>query len=114
MRNFSIFNDLLILEILTLDQQAEKRLELLVDRFSVFSRQGVLKLGDRWFFILGGVAHTHPVANFLQQEIEKEGFLVNVFSVKCFQYRFVPLHQLFDFEERKWLKGYHLNKKPFD
>lgn len=100
-RAYGLQNDVLGIEIPT-KSVSEEALQELIDKIRVFSSSALLKLYDRWFYIFQGINHNHPVAKLLQSIFRQKGVPVNIFTICSKHFRFVPFHELFDFETDKW------------
>ncbi|MBD3190745.1 MAG: hypothetical protein GF308_08875 [Candidatus Heimdallarchaeota archaeon] len=100
-RAYGLQNDILGIEI-PLAAISEKSLQEVIDKVRVFSSSALLKLYDRWFYIFQGINHKHPVAQLLQAIFNQEGLPINMFTIRSKNFRFVPLHELFDFDSNRW------------
>lgn len=94
--------DVLIFEIPISNGITDKEFSAIIEKLQVFSLLGQNTLYDRHIFNLPGVAHTHPIKNVIQDFLEKEGLSPTFYTIKFYKSNFVPLHDLYDFEEQKW------------
>jgi len=94
--------DVLIFEIPISNGISDKELSTIIKKLQVFSLMGQNTLYDRHIFNLPGVAHTHPIKKVIQDFLEKEGLMPTFYTIKFYKTNFVPLHDLYDFEDQKW------------
>jgi len=94
--------DVLIFEIPTSNGISDKEFSTIIKKLQVFSLLGQNTLYDRHIFNLPGVAHTHPIKKVIQDFFEKEGLMPTFYTIKFYKTNFVPLHNLYDFEDQKW------------
>ncbi|NHJ49388.1 MAG: hypothetical protein FK733_16480 [Asgard group archaeon] len=74
----------------------------LIDRLRVFGFLGQFQLHDRTIINLPGISHNHPVKDIIKDVLEEEGIEANFYTINLLKSQFVPLHDLFDFDEQKW------------
>ena len=94
--------DVLIFEIPTTNGISDKEFSAIIKKLQVFSLLGQNTLYDRHIFNLPGVAHTHPIKKVIQNFLENEGLTPTFYTIKFHKSNFVPLHDLYDFEDQKW------------
>ena len=94
--------DVLIFEIPTSNGISDKEFSKIIKKLQVFSLLGQNSLYDRHIFNLPGVAHTHPIKKVIQDFFEKEGLIPTFYTIKLYKTNFVPLYDLYDFENQKW------------
>ncbi len=94
--------DVLIFEIPTSNGFSDVEFKEIIRKLSVFSLLGQNTLYDRHIFNIPGVAHTHPIRDVIQEFLDKEGLTSSFFTIKLHKSKFVPLQDLFDYEENKW------------
>jgi hypothetical protein len=51
---------------------------------------------------LPGISHEHPVKNMIYETLKKEGIEPIFYTINLAKSRFVPLHDLFNYDEQKW------------
>jgi len=95
-------NDVLIFEIPTSDNFSSEKLKKVIDKLRVFSFTGQITLYDRNVFQIPGVTHNHPIREIIQEFLESEGFVTTFYTIKLYQSKYVPLQELYDYEEKKW------------
>ena len=81
----------------------DNRINSLLDKLNVFGGSVVHKGYDHIFLLVYSVHYQHPLAELIVDEFKTGGFDCEVFSVKNIVWRFVPLHDLYSFEDQKWL-----------
>ena len=94
--------DVLIFEIPTSNGYSDKDIRLITNKLQIFSQLGQKKLYDRHIFNIPGVAHTHPIKEVIQEYLEEQGLATTFYTVRFHKLNFVPLQDLYDFDERKW------------
>lgn len=94
--------EVLIFEIPTTNELTRDKFDEVIKKLSVFSLLGQNTIYDRHIFNLPGVAHTHPFCKIIQDFLEEEGLTSSFFTIKFYKSNFVPLQNLFDYENRKW------------
>jgi hypothetical protein len=92
----------MIFEIPTSTEISDKEFSKIIEKLQVFSLLGQNTLYDRHIFNLPGVAHTHPIKKVIQDFFEKEGLIPSFYTIKFYKSNFVPLHDLYDYEDQKW------------
>ena len=103
MRNFTLRGaSVLITEIPTSDFTNEDELNEIIDSLRVFSFFAKLKLYGKVILTLPGISHEHPIKSVIQETLENKGLNAVFYSVKLNQSKFVPLHELYDYDEQKW------------
>ncbi|MHA1462607.1 MAG: hypothetical protein ACTSQ0_06025, partial [Candidatus Heimdallarchaeota archaeon] len=68
----------------------------------VFSFMGQINLYDRYVFQIPGISHTHPIREIIEEELNKFGLAPNFYTIRLQKSRFVPLQELYDYEDQKW------------
>ena len=94
--------DVLIFEIPSIDNLSDKQLEKIRKRLHIFSFLGIVILSDRVIFTLPGVSHEHPIKNLIEEILIDEKVEPLFYTIKLSKSKFVPLHELYDFETQKW------------
>ncbi len=94
--------DVLIFEIPSIDNLSDKQLEKIRKRLHIFSFLGIVILSDRIIFTLPGVSHEHPIKNLIEEILIEEKVEPLFYTIKLSKSKFVPLHELYDFETQKW------------
>jgi len=103
MRNFTpTGTNIMVFELLSDTIAKEKELTELLDKLRVFSFMGQMTLYDRIVLTLPGTSHDHPIKNVIKQVIDSSNIDSNFYTIKIYKSIFNPLHELFDFEDRKW------------
>ncbi|MBK5112960.1 MAG: hypothetical protein KGD59_14735 [Candidatus Heimdallarchaeota archaeon] len=92
----------LIFEVPTSNELPKDKFNKIIRKLSVFSLLGQNTIYDRHIFNLPGVAHTHPIRKIIHDFLEKEGLTSSFYTIKFYKSNFVPLQNLFDYEEQKW------------
>jgi len=95
-------SNVLIFEISTINNITDEKLEQLRNRLHVFSFLGVVVLSDRAIFTLPGVSHEHPIKELIEEVLAEEKIESVFYTIKLSKNRFVPLHELYDFDTQKW------------
>ncbi|MHA1212449.1 MAG: hypothetical protein ACTSSH_08315, partial [Candidatus Heimdallarchaeota archaeon] len=104
------FADVSGIEIPT-DEISDKDFDEIIERVRIFSSLGEFKLYDKTILIIPGITYNHPIADVLMELLEKEGLKPSLFSVRIHKGKFVPFHELFNFETQKWFLGLTKEKK---
>jgi len=94
--------NVLIMEIPTSHGQSDEQLETVVDKLRIFSYLGEICLYDRYLFQILGISHKHPLRKSIEQFLVKNGFSPIFYTIKLQKSKFIPLHELYDYEEQKW------------
>ncbi len=94
--------NVLIFEIPATNGVSDKEFKAIIKNLQVFSLLGQNTLYDRHLFNLPGVAHTHPIKDVIQEYLEKEGLTPIFYTIKFHKSNFVPLQDLYDYENQKW------------
>lgn len=82
--------------------ESEKDSLEIINKIRIFPRLGQFTLHNRLVFVLPGISHKHPVKGMIQETLEKEGLELIFYTINLAKSRFVPLHDLFDYDEQKW------------
>jgi len=95
-------SDIFVFEIETTDEQEERKTRKLVKDLQVFSFLGEMVLADKHIFPLPGISDKHPIRELIQRKIEGAGLKASFYTIREANRRFVPLHELYDYEKQKW------------
>lgn len=82
---------------------SEKEATRIIDRLRIFQFLGHFHLHNRFIFIIPGISHEHPVKKLIAKTLEKEGIESSFYTINLYNSRFVPLHDLYDYDAQKWL-----------
>ncbi|NHJ04408.1 MAG: hypothetical protein EAX90_06265 [Candidatus Heimdallarchaeota archaeon] len=103
MKNFSRRgSDILIIELLINEDSNEERIESIIEKLRIFSFIGRINLYDRYILTLPGISEKHPVSDMIRKVIKNAGIKSKLYSIRLLKSRFVPLHELYDYDEQKW------------
>ncbi len=103
MRNFGQFNsDVLVFELPVLDEKTNGKLQTIIDKLRVFGFMGQINLYDRFAFQIPGISHQHPIRKIIEEVLTELDFSPSFYTVKLLKSNFVPLHDLYDYDNRKW------------
>lgn len=94
--------NVLIFEIPTSNELSRDKFNEVIKKLSVFSLLGQNTIYDRHIFNLPGVAHTHPIRKIIQDFLENEDLASSFYTIKFYRSNFVPLQDLYDYENQKW------------
>jgi hypothetical protein len=94
-------SNVFIFEIQTLNY-SEKVISDTIEKLRVFSFLGQFTIADRLIFMIPGISHKHEISNMIQQIIENAGLEMNCYTININDSRFVPLHNLYDYNTQKW------------
>lgn len=95
-------SNVLICEIPNIDTFSDEKLAQLRNRLHIFAFLGVVNLSDRAIFTIPGVSHEHPIKEAIEEIIAEEKIESLFYTIKLSQAKFVPLHDLYDFDAQKW------------
>ena len=95
-------SNVLICEIPNTDNFTDKKLEQLRKRLHVFAFLGMVILSDRAIFTIPGISHEHPIKKVIEEILVKEKIEFLFYTIRLSQAKFVPLHELYDFDAQKW------------
>ncbi|MHA1187647.1 MAG: hypothetical protein ACTSSK_12390 [Candidatus Heimdallarchaeota archaeon] len=95
-------SDVLIFEILNIENYTDKKFEQLREQLNVFSFLGVVYLSDRILFTLPGVSYEHPIKEVIEEILAEEKMESLFYTINLSKAKFVPLHELYDFDTQKW------------
>ncbi len=74
-----------------------------VNKIRVFAFLAQFTLHDRLVFVLPGISHEHQVRDLISKKLEREGIDPSFYTINISKSRFVPLHDLYNYDDRKWL-----------
>jgi len=94
--------DVLIFEIPTLNKRYGKTLPETIHHLQKFSFLAQISIADREIYIIPGLNHNHPIANLIQQVLDKNGLESTFYTIRMKESRFIPLHDLYDYDKQKW------------
>ncbi|MHA1187604.1 MAG: hypothetical protein ACTSSK_12175 [Candidatus Heimdallarchaeota archaeon] len=97
-----LVSNVLIFEISTLDNFTDEQYEQIRKRLHTFAFLGTFALSDRIIFTIPGISHEHPIKDAIEEIITNEKLKSTFYTVKFSKARFVPLHDLYDFDTQKW------------
>jgi len=95
-------SNVLICEIPNIDNFSDEKLKLLRKRLHVFAFLGLVILSDRAIFTIPGVSHEHPIKEVIEEIITEEKIESLFYTINLNQAKFVPLHDLYDFDKQRW------------
>lgn len=95
--------DILIIEIPNIDQYPEQLINDTIDKIRVFSFLGQMNLYDRIVLTIPGVSHLHYIKDLLNRTFIDAKIQALFYTVAVVKAQLVPLYDLYDFEENKWL-----------
>jgi hypothetical protein len=96
--------DVLLFDTPLLDNQ-----DSIIKDLCVFGLLYQFQLYDRTLFVLPGISHQHPVKELIKGKLSEANINANFYTANASTTRFVPWHNLFDFNEQKWLPKIKLN-----
>jgi hypothetical protein len=82
--------------------ESKKELNDITNKLQIFSRLAQLTLHNRLVFVLPGISHEHPVKDIIDKVLSKDGIDSTFYTINLAKNRFVPLHNLFNYDEQKW------------
>ncbi|MBN1330765.1 MAG: hypothetical protein JXA54_14935 [Candidatus Heimdallarchaeota archaeon] len=95
--------NVLIFEIPTLNKNYGKTLKDTIYQLQKFSFLAQITIADREIYIIPGLNHTHPISNLIKQVLDKNGLESLFYTIRLNESRFIPLHDLYDYNNQKWL-----------
>ncbi|MFW9923067.1 MAG: hypothetical protein ACFFDW_07230 [Candidatus Thorarchaeota archaeon] len=103
MRNFATRGvDVCIIEIPTINQSFDE-LQKLISKLRIFSYLTQMNLFDRIILALPSITHEHPVVQLIKRVILQSPFEASYYTIRLNKSNFVPYHDLYDFESKKWI-----------
>ncbi|MHA1211244.1 MAG: hypothetical protein ACTSSH_02170 [Candidatus Heimdallarchaeota archaeon] len=78
-------------------------IEETVEKLRVFSFLGQITLHDRIVFTIPGVSHQHFIKNIIENELRKSEIKSSFYTLGLAKSKFIPFHDLYDYDEQKWL-----------
>jgi hypothetical protein len=81
---------------------SEKNTREIIDKIRVFAFLVKFTLHNRLVFVLPGISHEHQVKSYIKNTLEKEGIKPIFSTVNLIKSKFVPLHDLYDYDNQKW------------
>ena len=94
--------NVLILEIPKNEQNSNDNYTMIINKLHIFSLMGQNTLYDRFIFNIPGVSSDHKIRKLIQDVLDKEGISSKFFTIKLHTSKFVPLQDLYDYDEQKW------------
>ncbi|MEA2070142.1 MAG: hypothetical protein U9O98_02530 [Asgard group archaeon] len=90
-------------DVLVFEIPQESINEEIIEKLSVFSFLGQISLYDKTIFNIPGISHRSKLKDVLQKALLKEGIEPSFYTISLQQSRFIPFHELYDYENKKWL-----------
>ncbi len=81
---------------------SNEELNAVIDKLRILSFLGQVDLYDRHLFQILGISHSHPLAKSIEQFLVDEGLSPSLYTIKLQKTKFLPFHELYDYEEQKW------------
>jgi hypothetical protein len=97
-----ISNDILIFELPVLENNSQKIIDKTIDRLRVFSLLAQLSTSNKYIFTIPGISHEHPIRKSIENVLAENSLESNFYTINFSKSQFVPLHELYDFDEQKW------------
>ena len=92
-----------IFEIPTISKQDEEKVGAIMNQLQTFAILGNIVLSDRVIGLITGISHDHPISKIIKDVIEKNELESIIYSIRLNKSRTFQFHELYDFEENKWL-----------
>jgi len=103
MRNFAKpSSETLIIELLGEQTTDHTNIDNVIDSLRVFSFLGQTDLYDKKILTLSGISHKHPISKLIKTNLDKNNINSNIYSISLAKAKNLSLHELFDFDEKKW------------
>jgi hypothetical protein len=93
--------EILIIE-LPIESNYKDELSEITKSLQVFSQLGQVKTANRMLYTMPGMNHEHPVCKLIKNVISEKELEADYYTIKSGGSQFIPFHELYDFEEKKW------------
>ncbi len=95
-------SDILVTEIQDIDDYPEKFIKETIEKLRIFSFLGQITLYDRIILTMPGVSYHHYIKDIMATTLDQVGIKSTFYTIGLQQSKFIPFHDLFDFDEQKW------------
>ena len=95
--------DILIFEIPKSNKTSDEIFNKVIKQLQVFSFLGQMDIPDRKIFQIPGISHTHPISKLIQEVLIQNNLETIFYTINLNEIKFVPLHDLYSFDDQKWM-----------